>query len=208
MTRSARSPLRRPAMVGSSLVLALAVSSPGALAQGASVVVEPAGPLPGGQNTLVVSGQGFATGGNGIYVVFGPVTPAPGYYMDPSLYGSFKWVTPGGAETPATAPLAPDGSFSTTLEVTSLMTTSAGQIDCAATPCAVITFAAHGSPDRSQDTCTAVSFTSDGTGSPSPDASTMVEAQASGAPVGSRDPSASLVPTADDPCALIGAAAP
>ena len=48
---------------------------------------------------------------------------------------------------------AADGSFSTTLEVTSTFTTPAGDIDCGTTACAVITFAAHGSPDRSQDTC-------------------------------------------------------
>ncbi len=165
----------RPALAGPTLALiVLLASGTGALAQGASVVVDPVGPLPEGANTLLVTGQGFATAGNGIYVVFGPITPAPGYYMDPGLYGAFKWVSPGGPETPATAPLAADGSFATTLAITSVMTTPNGEVDCATTACAVITFAAHGSPDRSQDTCTAVSFIAGGTDAASPVASPLV----------------------------------
>jgi len=199
----------RPALAGPTLALiVLLASGTGALAQGASVVVDPVGPLPEGANTLLVTGQGFATAGNGIYVVFGPITPAPGYYMDPGLYGAFKWVSPGGPETPATAPLAADGSFATTLAITSVMTTPNGEVDCATTACAVITFAAHGSPDRSQDTCTAVSFIAGGTDAASPVASPLVGPQGSATLAANPDPTASTVPQADDPCALIEATAP
>lgn len=174
MSRSAPPPRRRPSLVGASMVAALVLAGgTGALAQGVSVDVEPVGPLPAGGTTLTVTGQGFATTGNGIYVVFGPITPAPGYYSDPSLYGAFKWVFVGGTDTPATASLAEDGSFSTTLEVTSPFTTPAGEVDCSVTTCAVITFAAHGSPDRSQDTCLPllVGGLASSPGSPGPDAS-------------------------------------
>lgn len=206
MSRSATFPRPRPAVVGPTLALALVVGSGGAaLAQGAAVTVEPVGPLPQGTTTLTVTGQGFATSGNGVYVVFGPITPAPGYYMDPSLYGAFKWVSPGGADTPATAPLAEDGSFATTLDITSLMTNSGGEVDCATTPCAVITFAAHGSPDRSQDTCTPITFLAAAVASGSPIAQPV---PSSSAPVPSLGPSASMIPAADDPCSLIGAPAP
>ena len=204
MSRSAAFPRPRPAVVGATLALAL-VAGGSALAQGASVTVEPVGPLPEGANTLTVTGQGFATSGNGIYVVFGPITPAPGYYMDPGLYGAFKWVSPGGADSPATVRLAEDGRFATTLDITSVVATSAGEVDCATTACAVITFAAHGSPDRSQDTCTAITFLAGGVASRSPVAKPLAS---SSAPVPSVDPSASMIPAADDPCSLIGAPAP
>jgi hypothetical protein len=206
--------LRSPAIARRSIprgaVLALVLTSGAAAvsAQAPDVSIEPAGPLPAGSVTLTVSGIGFEPAGNGIYVVFGPVTPAPGYYLDPSIYGSFKWIHAGANESPAEAPLAADGSFGTTLEVVSTFATPAGEVDCAITACAVITFAAHGSPDRSQDTCTAVSFAAAAT-SPAPIAS-AVPSPVSPGPQGSADPVGSGSPPADDPCAPItgDAAAP
>ncbi len=191
-------------LVAALVVAAALVSGGGALAQGASIVVEPAGPLPASGGTLTVTGTGFTPAGNGVYVVFGPITPAPGYYMDPSLYGAFKWVHAGAADTPATAPLAADGSFSTTLAVQAALTTPAGPVDCGAVACGVITFAAHGSPDRSQDTCVAVSFVTDGIGSPVPAPSAQVP---SSPDTGGR-PTASSGPTTADACAPIGQAVP
>lgn len=160
------------------------------LGQGASIVVEPASLEPGA-TTLTVTGTGFSTEGNGVYVVFGPITPAPTFYSDPSIYGAFRWVHVGAGESPIEAAFAADGSFTTTLEVTPTFTTSAGTIDCAVTACAVIAFAAHGSPDRSQDRCVPLLVGG-------------IASSESPVPVGSPTPG-----SAADPCAPItGVAAP
>lgn len=191
------------------LVSSLAVTS--TAADGPTTTVEPAGPLAVGTTTITVTGSGFdpnAANGNGIYVVFGPITPSPGYYMDPSIYGAFKWVSPGGADSPATAPLGEDGSFVTTLDVSSSFASAAGEVDCATTPCAVITFAAHGSPDRGQDTCTAITFGDAALGSPSAGTSPTVTAAAPATPATSVVPGVSPAPAVDDPCGVIGAPAP
>ena len=162
---------RRPTPAALAFALGLALVAPsGTLAQGVSVAVEPTSIAPG-TTTLTVAGSGFDTAGNGIYVVFGPIAKAPVYYSDPSIYGAFKWVHVGAGESPAEAALEPDGSFSTTLDVASTFTTPAGDIDCAVTACAVITFAAHGSPDRTQDTCIPVMVEGTTNASPAPSAS-------------------------------------
>jgi hypothetical protein len=150
------SPQRRQTALGLTLTAGLILASASVTAgQAPSVSVEP-DDIGTGSTILTVTGTGFDTGGNGVYLVFGPVSAAPEYYSDPSLYGAFRWVHAGAGASPAAAALASDGSFSTTLEVASTFTTPAGDIDCLATGCAVITFAAHGSPDRSQDTCVAI----------------------------------------------------
>ncbi len=177
----------------------------------ATVTVEPNGPLPAGTQTVMVTGSGFdpvGNHGNGVYVVFGPVTPAPGYYMDPSVYAAFKWVHATGQASGAEAPLAADGSFSTTLDIPSIFTNQVGQVDCAVVACAVITFGAHGSQDRSQDTCTAVTFVAGGaTASVTPAASGTpdVASPAPAAPAPST-PAASPAPAtsaATDLCAAL-----
>jgi hypothetical protein len=188
--------------------LAIATTGSSALAQGPSVRVEPSGDVPAGAATLTVTGAGFATAGNGIYVVFGPVTPAPGYYTDPSIYGAFAWVHAGGGQSPVEAELAADGSFATTLNVTSVFATGAGDVDCTVTACAVITFAAHGSPDRSQDTCTAVTFVGSASASPEPAASSDAGAMASAVPAASAMPTGSAAPVVAAGCALVGTPAP
>ncbi len=199
----------RPVLLGALLAgLALATTS-GTLAQAPSVAVEPAGVLPAGAATLTVTGTGFAPAGNGIYVVFGPITPPPGYYTDASIYGAFAWVHAGAGGSPVEAELAADGSFSTTLNVTSVFATGAGNVDCTVIACAVITFAAHGSPDRSQDTCTPVAFggtaaASLAAGSPGP----ATDATPSAPPTASIVPTGSTMPTTTEGCALIGATAP
>ena len=158
---------RRPILAGIALVGGLVLgTTAAAVGRGASISVEPIA-LETGSATLTVTGTGFETAGNGVYVVFGPITAAPGFYSDPSIYGAFRWVHSGAGESPVEAALAADGSFSTTRQVSSTFTTPAGDIDCAVTACAVITFAAHGSPDRSQDTCVAIP--AGGSGSPAPD---------------------------------------
>lgn len=200
---------RRPwSLVAAPFVATLALlGATGTLAQGASITVEPAGPVSGGAATLTVGGSGFATTGNGVYVVFGPVTAAPEYYMDPGVYGAFKWVHAGAGDSPVEATLEADGSFSTTLDVSSVFMSSGGEVDCTVTACAVITFAAHGSPDRTQDTCAAVAFV-DAVASPAAAGSPVAsEAAAASAPAASAAVAASP-DVATDACALIGASAP
>ena len=196
-----------------SAALAAIVMTTTTAASGPSVLVEPVRPLPVGIQTLTVTGSGFdpaGNRGNGIYVVFGPIVPAPTYYLDPSIYAAFKWVHPTGQDSSAESPMAADGSFSTTLEVPSSFEGPMGSIDCTAVPCAVITFGAHGSQDRSQDTCTALTFvTSSASGSPGPAASAavsgtaapLVEASPSG-PAPSAESTVSPVP--GGPCDAIG----
>ncbi len=194
---------RRPTLAALTLALGLAIAAPVATsAQAVSVTVQPTSIAPG-TTTLTVTGSGFSTAGNGIYVVFGPIKEAPVYYSDPSIYGAFKWVHVGAGESPAEAPLATDGSFSTTLDVASTFTTPGGDIDCAVTACAVITFAAHGSPDRSQDTCVALavgdvasSASPAPSASPDPCAPITGGAGASSAPGGSPAPSLAASPGA------------
>lgn len=192
-------------------VLALAAFGVPAAAAGPSVSVTPVGPLPVGTQVVTVTGSGFdpvGNHGNGVYVVFGPITPAPGYYLDASVYAAFKWVHPTGQESGAEAPMAADGSFSTTLDIPSTFTNQVGPVDCAVVACAVITFGAHGSQDRSQDTCTAMTFVAGA-------ASASMEPAASGAPAAASVAPATAAPTtpaasagpdassATDPCAVI-----
>lgn len=209
----ARAPLaqarrRVPAAVGLAAGVALVCAS-GTMAQGATIVVDPSADIPAKGATVSVTGSGFSTTGNGVYVVFGPVTPAPDYYLDPSIYGAFRWVHAGAGGSPIEADLGADGSFATTLDVMSAFTTSAGDVDCTLVPCAVITFAAHGSPDRSQDLCVALTF------APSTDAGASLVVGMSpspsavpGGPSPSTTPEVSAPPASADACSLIGAPAP
>ena len=212
---TARSGKLRWGMAASVTLLAVTVSVGTAVAAGPVVTVDPAGPLAAGTQTITVSGTGFdpvGNNGSGIYVVFGPITPAPNYYIDPSIYGAVMWVYPAGQESGQTALMATDGSFSTTIDIPSSFTTPAGPVDCASVACGVITFGAHGSQDRSQDTCTSVTFMAGDAIAPvSPGMSALpvatVAPASMAAPMGSLVPAASGAPA--DPCAAIsGAAAP
>lgn len=205
----------RWATLASATLVIAAVSAGPAAAAGPVVAVAPAGPLAAGTQTITVSGTGFdpvGNNGSGIYVVFGPITPAPNYYIDPSIYGAVKWVYPAGQESGQTALMATDGSFSTTIDIPSSFTTPAGPVDCASVACGVITFGAHGSQDRSQDTCTSVTFVAGAAvASVSPGMSALPVASVApasmAAPMGSAAPATSGGPA--DPCAPIaGAAAP
>jgi hypothetical protein len=190
--------LRRSALLTASLVL---VAASGTAAQGATLSVEPSHDLRPDGATLSITGSGFSSAGNGIYVVFGPIVPAPDYYLDPSIYAAFRWVHAGAGDSPIEAPLADDGSFATTLEVAATFTTPSGDVDCAVSACAVITFAAHGSPDRSQDTCVEVTF---GPAGASAAPATIPPATPQETPVSSMDPTATSV-AVEGPCSMIGA---
>ncbi|AOS66081.1 neocarzinostatin apoprotein domain-containing protein [Actinoalloteichus hymeniacidonis] len=109
----------------------------------ASEGLDPAG------DTVTVSGTGFnlPPGVPGIYAVFGPHNED--YWTDASVYHSAAFLT--------AADLA-SGSFETDLDVVAEYETGSGVIDCVAVGCEVLTFAAHGSTDRTLDTFTPVSF--------------------------------------------------
>lgn len=143
---------------GSALGLTVATASP---ALAASVRVTPAAGLSASGASVSVSGSGFdATGNNGfgIYVVFGP--KKANFHQDANAFGAARWVhVKGAGGSPGQAPLSKDGSFSTTLSVKARFTDGNGdQVDCLKTQCHILTFAAHGSPDRSQDTSTPLTF--------------------------------------------------
>ncbi len=212
VTRRGRSSGRQGVLA--TAALAAVVFATPVSAVGPAVTVSPTGPLPAGAQTLTVAGQGFdaqANTGAGIYVVFGPITAAPSYYTDPSIYGAFKWVYPGGVDSAATAPMTADGTFSTTLDIASSFVAPTGTVDCSVVACGIITFAAHGAQDRTQDTCIEMTFLSIGPGgslgpamsagpaSPAPQPTSAVVA------TGSSVPGAAL--TAGGACAAINAAA-
>ncbi|GAB3686064.1 hypothetical protein GCM10027589_54930 [Actinocorallia lasiicapitis] len=140
--------------------LALGLSAlPAAPAHAASVSASPTSGLDPAGATISVRGTGFnATGNNkfGIYVAFGP--KRSNYATDSLAFGAARWVHPGGGGA-GQANLTDAGAFSTTLAVTARYKDGHGaQVDCTKTSCYVITIAAHGVPDRSQDTFTPVTF--------------------------------------------------
>lgn len=145
-----------PILLGAGLAV-FGLSSP-ALAAGPGITVGPAsGADPAGQ-TLTISGSGFTANALGFYVSFGPKNAD--YYTNAGIYQKTKWVRVGATPSAGQDVLKADGTFSTTLEVSASYTDGDGNaVDCLKTQCYVLTFAAHGSADRSQDTFAAVNFT-------------------------------------------------
>jgi hypothetical protein len=116
--------------------------------------VDPAGAV------ITVTGSGFdpaANGAAGIYVSFGP--KVEDHWTNASVLQVTKWVSRDNLPTDARDTLNPDGTFQTTLPISAVYTDRNGaEVDCTAVQCYVITFAARGSADRSQDTFTPVTF--------------------------------------------------
>ncbi|WP_295626603.1 neocarzinostatin apoprotein domain-containing protein [uncultured Corynebacterium sp.] len=98
-----------------------------------------------GTTPITVTGRGFSTSGPGVYV--GVAEKAKFSHVDASVFGSVNYVK--------TSDMSADGSFTTTVEVEP--TFAAG--NCVDNACALFSFAAHGSSDRSQDTTTDVTVT-------------------------------------------------
>lgn len=98
---------------------------------------------PSGSTPITVSGTGFKTSGNGIYVAV----------AEKNKFSTTNADAFSAAEFVRTSQMSSDGSFSTTLNVEAV--TSAA--NCVENDCALYTFAAHGSSDRSQDTATDLS---------------------------------------------------
>ncbi|MFI0482867.1 IPT/TIG domain-containing protein [Actinomadura sp. 9N215] len=154
---------RRAAAVAATAAALLVAAPPPAHA--ASVLVSPtSGVSPAGQ-TLTVRGSGFDPARNnrfGVYVVFGP--RGANWTSNSNAYLAAKWVHPGGSGG-GQAPMSPSGGFSVTLSVKAKYTDGDGKkVDCLKTQCYVLTMAAHGVPDRSQDTSTPIRFKGSGSG--------------------------------------------
>lgn len=127
---------------------------PQAAAGGAKLTVTPSTGLEPAGASVTVKGSGYVAGsGNGIYVVFGP--KEADWTTNAGNYGASKWLKAYGADG-----INPDGTFSVTLtDVKASYKNGAGKdVDCLVTECYVLTMAAHGSPDRSQDAFVKVSF--------------------------------------------------
>ncbi|SPT51566.1 IPT/TIG domain-containing protein [Actinomadura madurae] len=140
------------------LTLALLVPAPPAFA--ASVSVSPtSGVDPGGQ-TITVRGSGFdpdRNNGFGVYVVFGP--RRADWTTNANAYQAATWVHRGASAGAGQAPMTASGGFSVGLSVKARYTDGDGRkVDCLTTRCYVITMAAHGVPDRGQDTVTPITF--------------------------------------------------
>ncbi|MEU5884948.1 hypothetical protein [Spirillospora sp. NPDC047279] len=140
----------------------LAVAAPPAHAAGIRVS-QTTGLAPAGQS-VTVTGSGFDPKRNnrfGVYVVFGP--RRADFFKNADAFGSAVWVHPGGGGGQQ-APMSASGSFTVTLRVQARYTDGDGRkVDCLATRCYVMTMAAHGVPDRSQDTSAALTFKGGGT---------------------------------------------
>lgn len=130
------------------------------LAAAPALSVSPTTGLAAGGATVNVSGTGYnatANGNLGVYVVFGPKNAD--YATNANAFGAAVWVHPGAPNGQGQAPMASDGSFATTLNVKATYTDGDGNaVDCMAVPCMIMTIAAHGAPDRSQDVFVPVSF--------------------------------------------------
>ncbi|WP_281896559.1 HtaA domain-containing protein [Micromonospora humidisoli] len=127
---------------------------------GPAVGVTPATGLDPAGATITVTGSGFdpeANGAAGIYVSFGPKVDE--HWTNAGVLQVTKWVNKTNEPTEARDRLNADGTFRTTLPISAVYTDRTGtRVDCTAVQCYVITFAARGSADRSQDTFTPVTF--------------------------------------------------
>ncbi|MEV8510903.1 HtaA domain-containing protein [Dactylosporangium sp. NPDC051484] len=131
---------------------------------GPTVTVTPSQGLDPAGATITVRGSGFDPDANnaaGFYVSFGPKVDE--HWANSSVLQVTKWVNKTNEPTDARDRLATDGSFNTTLPISAVYTDRKGnQVDCIQVQCYVITFAARGSADRSQDTFTPITFTRPG----------------------------------------------
>lgn len=153
---------RATAVVAGAGLLGLSLAATPAAAAGPSITVTPTSELnPDGQDIRVV-GSGFdpnANNGFGIYVSFGPKN-GDQWYLNANAFQATKWVHKNASGSPSQAKMNADGTFDITLTgIKARYTDGDGnQVDCLVTQCYILTFAAHGLPDRSQDTAIPVTF--------------------------------------------------
>ncbi|URM96678.1 WxL domain-containing protein [Actinomadura madurae] len=148
-------------LAASGLALAAFGAAPASAAGPATTVTPATGADPDGQD-LAVRGSGFDPTANnrfGVYVVFGP--KRDDYATNANAYQASKWVHLGATPSPGQDVMNADGTFDITLPgIKAAYTDGDGNhVDCLTTRCYVITMAAHGVPDRSQDSFTPVTFT-------------------------------------------------
>ncbi|WP_246098201.1 hypothetical protein [Rhodococcus spelaei] len=93
--------------------------------------------------SITISGAGFSGAGAGLYV--GLAQDDKFSTTDASAWMTTKWLK---------ATDIVDGAWSATVDVAAI----AGTSDCLKNTCSIYTVAAHGSPDRTQDTKTPVTF--------------------------------------------------
>jgi hypothetical protein len=140
------------------VLLALVVTAGRAgAADGATISVSPTSDLAVVDASVTVTGSGFAgTPAPGVYVAVGPadVKDNADWFADASYYQGAAFV-PGATIV--------GGAFTTTLTVDAEFTSKGTAVDCRVTPCAVFTWAAHGSAVRSQDTSASLTFVGDTT---------------------------------------------
>ena len=126
-------------------------------AGGPTVTVTPSSGLAANDASVTITGEGFNPAGFGIYVAVGP--KRADFSTNAGNYQVVKWVWANPSGSAGQAKLEADGSFSVAVGVDATYTDGNGNaVDCRVDQCQVLTFAAHGSTDRSQDTFTPVSF--------------------------------------------------
>lgn len=152
------------------------VPTPASAAGAPAITVTPStGANPAGQ-ALAVSGTDFSTtvgGSQGIYVAFGPdpATLPADWFSNAGYFQATAWVHPNSTTTPSATnqPMAADGSFSFSLTKADGSAITAAydyvdaasvshHVDCTTQTCGIVTMAAHGSTNRTQDTFTPISF--------------------------------------------------
>lgn len=97
-----------------------------------------------------------------------------------------KWVRPGGTASADGDAMSSIGGFATTLTVSPTYVDATGRtVDCTVIQCYLMTFAAHGDPDTSQDTAVALSFAGQAAASEAPPAAPLPELPGASSPSGS-----------------------
>ena len=154
-TSHGTTPLRRTAvgLLAASVAFAgLGMASAGA-DDGPAVVADPATDIAAVDASIDVSGTGFATVGTGIYVGVGPagLLDEPDFSTNAARFQGVQWVQ--------TGTMGEGGTWARTLtEIDAEFTSDGTPVDCRVTECGIYTMAAHGVPDRSQDTYTPIAF--------------------------------------------------
>ncbi|HEX2312311.1 MAG TPA: WxL domain-containing protein [Thermomonospora sp.] len=153
---------RGAAVVTGAGLLGLGLTAAPAFADGPATTVTPSTQAdPAGQD-IRVTGSGFdpnKNNGFGVYVAFGPKR-GDDWYLNANAFQATKWVHKNASGSPSQVKMNADGTFDLTLSgIKAQYTDGDGNaVNCLTTQCYVLTFAAHGSPDRSQDTATPVTF--------------------------------------------------
>jgi hypothetical protein len=116
--------------------------------------------------SFVIKGSGFsatANGGIGVYVAFGskPSLHPADWFNRIERYQAAVWVHPRGTGTTTNKTMNPNGTFQFTLTNGdgSPIQPTYGSTDCTRIQCGIVTMAAHGSSDRSQDSYRAIVYT-------------------------------------------------